>query len=192
MRNLSFDQRKCKEILAEYKEEELRNRFNNLLSEMEKFIDDNNLVDQVCVNHFILGNAIIDYYYDIMRLKDFHKKTKKANSQKVIAYSSYWFLVKKPIQIVNNASDNKALLTVNERFVLQYILTYLSERERDAHILLRDNPGLKSFSSYLLYYLVYRVRDAQSLEMMIVSFFAGQIYERTDEDISDLLHPFDC
>jgi len=42
-----------------------------------------------------------------------------------------------------------------------------------------------------LYYLVYRKVDAQSLEMILTAFMAGQIYESTDKDISDELHPFD-
>ncbi len=119
---------------------------------------------------YLIPNNIISIPYCEEIVKKKNKTWFYANSQKVIAYSSYWILVKKPIQIINNNSDNKALLSINERFVLQYILSYLSERKREAHILLRENPGLKNFASYLLYYLVYRVRDAQSLEMMIVSF----------------------
>jgi hypothetical protein len=33
--------------------------------------------------------------------------------------------------------------------------------------------------------------NAQSLEMIIVAFLAGQIYESIDEDLSEQLHPFD-
>ena len=62
---------------------------------------------------------------------------------------------------------------------------------RGDHIFVRSNEGLQNFSKFLLYYLIYRMHNAQSLEMIISAFMAGQIYERTDRDISNELHPYD-
>ena len=191
MTNLSFKNFKCDDIIAFFGEKKLAERYDALFFEAQKFLEVNNLSEKVVVNKIILANAVIDYFSDIKRLKDFHTDILKANSQKVITYSAWWFLYRRPMQIIDTSADDKELATINERFVLQYILDYLCERERSAHILLRNNKGLTNFATLLLYYLMYRAHDARSLEMIVTAFLAGQIYERIDEDISTLLHPFD-
>jgi len=191
MKNLSFKNFNCDDLISAFGEKDLEERYNALFAEAQKFIEVNELAEKAVVNRVILANVVIDYCSDIKRLKDFHTDVKKTNSQKVMAYSAWWFLYRKPIQIIDINVDNKDIATINERFIAQYILNYLSERERGTHILLRDNIGLKNFVKFLLYYLIYRASSARCLEMIITAFLAGQIYEQTNEDISDLLHPFD-
>jgi len=195
MDNIMSSYYKCDEILREYGEEKIAERWDVLYKELNAFLEYNELSSVASVNKLLLGYAIVDYFQDIERIKEFHK-IKKANSQKVIAYTAYWLLKRKPIQLNNPQPENQQsniteLNTLNERFVLQYISNYLSERKQKEHVLLRDNKGLKNFSKMMLYYLEYRLRDAQSLEMIITSFLAGQIYERTEKDISSELHPYD-
>ena len=43
----------------------------------------------------------------------------------------------------------------------------------------------------MLYFLKYRLFSAQYIEMMLISFFAGQVYQETSEDTSDKLPPSD-
>lgn len=69
---------------------------------------------------------------------------------------------------------------------MAYILDFLSGDDR-VPILLRDNEGLKSFSESLLYFLKYRLHEANSLEMMLTAFFAGQIYQEKERDLSNEL-----
>ena len=193
MKNLFCKYFDCNDLIQCFGEKKLEERFDSTLSMMETYISKNGLEEQVYVDRLVLANVIIDYFSDIERLKSFHTDIKKVNSEKVISYMSCWILRRKPIQIKNhtNSQYNKDLVTINERFVLQYILNYLSERKVEKHILLRDNTGLKNFASLFLYYLVYRKFDAQSLEMILTAFMAGQIYENTVKDISTELHPFD-
>ena len=191
MKHLVFEYISCDELIDEFGEQKIIDRYNTLYEEMQLFIKQNGLLDQAEVNKTILANVIIDYFYDIKRIKTFHVRISKANSEKVIAYTAYWILHRKPIQVKNNALNNFKMSTLNERFVLQYVLDYLSQRERKSHILLRENVGLKNFCKFMLYYFIYRSHDAQSLEMIITAFLAGQIYEQIDSDISDILHPFD-
>jgi hypothetical protein len=191
LKDISFKHYRCDDILQEFGEEKLKKRYGMLFDEMVKFLEVNKLQNKAAVNKDILANVMIDYFNDILRLKDFHVDIRKTNSPKVIAYTAYWLLVRKPIQITDDNSQDKCLATLNERFVLKYILDYLSESDRDGHILSRENKGLENFSGLMLYYIIYRTHDAQSLEMIITSFLAGQIYERTEKDISKDLHPFD-
>ena len=129
--------------------------------------------------------------YGTKVIKSFHQKIDKVNSQKVMSYLSYWFLRRKPIQIKDPNAEAKKVSIINEQFIIDYIFSYLSVRKQKTDLILREEDGLKNFTQSMLYYLVYRLRDPQSLEMIITSFLAGQIYENTTEDISCQLHPYD-
>lgn len=192
MKNLRFEYVSCDDITEIFGRKKLEERFDSLYHSMKTFIDSNELQDKVTINKCLLSAAIVDYFNDIKRIKDFHDQIEQTNSEKVIAYTSYWLIHRCPLQVsAEDAMWDRRLATINERFVLQYICNYLSVRERGSHIFLRPNTGLKNFSSFLLYYLIYRMHNAQSLEMIISAFMAGQIYERTDTDISNELHPYD-
>jgi len=185
-----FNYSRCDEIIKIFGKDKLEGRWNNLFEQMNIFLKDNNYSSLARVDEFLLSNAVIDYFFDIKRLKEFHG-IERINSIKKISYTSYWLLRRRPLQICEGASqDDRDLATLNERFVLQYICNYLSVRERGSHLFLRTNTGLKNFSGMLLYFLVYRVHDAHSLEMIIAAFLAGQIYESADIDLSDELHPY--
>ena len=191
MKHLIFEYLNCQDLIEIFGPQKLTERYDAVYEAAIKFIEANDLQEIVYVNKCILANAIIDYFNDIKRIKNFHKKIEKVNSQKVMAYLSYWFLRRKPIQIKDETTDIRKISFINEQFILNYIFTYLSVRKRNKHILLRTNPGLQNFSKSMLYYLIYRLRDPQSFEMILTSFMAGQIYENTEEDISNQLHPYD-
>lgn len=157
-------------------------RFTALLKDMESFIKKSNLQDDVRINELSLGYMLLDYFEDISRLKAFHH-VEHINGIRVVAYTAYWLLRRKPIQLLG---QKKEILYVNERFVLTYILNFLSSNDK-GEILLRSNSGLQSFSELLFYFLKYRFTSANALELVITSFFAGQIYQEIDEDISDEL-----
>ena len=155
-------------------------RFVSIATDIEAFIDSSGLKNKVSLNYLSLGTTLVDYFEDISRLKKFHR-VEHINSIKIVAYLSYWILKRKPIQILD---VDKSLLYVNERFVLAYILDFLSS---DQHILKRTNEGLKGFAETLFYVLKYRTSDAAIIEMTILSFFAGQIYQEKNEDLSQKL-----
>lgn len=157
-------------------------RFESLLEDINIFIKEADLKGKVIVNELALGYMLVDYFEDIRRLKTFHG-IDHVNSIKIVAYTSYWFLRRKPIQIIE---QEKELIYINERFVLAYILEFLSGNY-EPPLILRDNKGLKSFSESLFYFLKYRVNGANSLEMILTAFFAGQIFQERDKDLSDIL-----
>lgn len=164
------------------KEKKFQERFETLIEEILFFIDKMNLKGKVELNALALGYALVDYFEDVHRLKEFHK-VEHINGMKIVSYTAFWLLKRKPIQIT---ACEKELLDVNERFVLQYILSYLSN-DNKGHILSRENAGLTSFAETLLYFLKYRLTTANNLEIIIMSFFAGQIYQETNEDLSQSL-----
>lgn len=170
-------------ILEEFvdREDKFKDRFVSLLTGMNSFIKAAGLEGKVAVNELALGYALLDYFEDIRRLKEFHK-VNHINNIKIVAYTSYWILRRKPLQILE---QEKELMYINERYIAAYILDHLSE-DGD-HILNRTNSGLKSFSESLFYFLKYRFLSANSLELAITAFFAGQIYQEKTEDLSGKL-----
>lgn len=163
------------------RDEKFARRYAAIHADMWNYIKESGYEEKVFVNDMVLGYALVDYFEDIRRLKEFHH-VPHINSIKLVAYMAYWLLRRKPMQIVGN---EKELLYVNERFVLAYVLEFLNDGQ--THILERENRGLKSFRESLFYFFKYRQFNAQALEMIILSFFAGQVYQSKDVDISDKL-----
>lgn len=161
-------------------------RYIATLSNMRNFVCEMGYEEQVDVNELVLGFALIDYFEDVERLKLFHN-VEHINSVKVVSYMSYWILRRKPIQL---KVLDKNILYINEQYVLAYLLEFFSSRKKGL-LVTRENSGLKSFVKSLYYFLKYRAYSAQSIELFIMSFFAGQIYQETDMDISELLPPSD-
>ncbi len=159
-------------------DDKFHSRYAAIYADMMNYITESGYQDKVRVNELTLGYALVDYFEDIRRLKDFHH-IPHINSIKLVAYMAYWLLRRKPLQIV---ALEKELLYVNERFVLAYILEFLNDGQ--SHILERENSGLNAFVESLFYYFKYRQINAQAIEMIILAFFAGQVYQSKDIDIS--------
>ncbi|MCI8734309.1 MAG: hypothetical protein HFE40_02000 [Clostridia bacterium] len=164
-------------------EERYKSRYKALLDDVDSYIKTSDYNEtQVKLNKYSLNCMLVDYFLDIGRLKEFHHIV-HVNSIKIVAYISYWFLKRKPIQVL---SDDDNLLYINEKFITLYILDFLMS-ETGGNILDRQEKGLKAFREQLYYFLKFRHVDAQSLEMILTSFFAGQIYQELDEDLSSKL-----
>lgn len=165
------------DVIEMFGVETIKNRFNMLYQEMNAFIIKSGLSEYVTVDQALLGDAICDYFFDIY---EFHKfrGTNSVNEEKVISHMAYWLLNRKPLQIYCEQKKyfNK-LATVNERFVLLYILNYLSDRLGNIHILMQPNKDMKLFSERLFYLIVIGVRNAQILESVISLFISQYIYK---------------
>lgn len=173
---------KADNLLYEFaqKTEKFDERYTHLTKDITVFIEKNRLENKVILNEMALGYMLVDYFEDIRRLKTYHG-IEHVNNLKIVAYTSYWFLKRKPIQIV---SHEKELMYINERFILAYILNFLNQAD-EIPILSRENQGLKSFAESLFYFLKYKVNGPNNLEMILMAFFAGQIYQEKEEDLSD-------
>ncbi|MCL2593896.1 MAG: hypothetical protein FWD82_11140 [Defluviitaleaceae bacterium] len=187
-------------LLQQFDSNVIAERYDTTYNLMHAFIDECGLNGRVVVNTTILGAAILDYYENISRLKLINDLP-KANSIKCFAYLSYWLLRRKALQIIDTSieEDNNALQAyvrvlgnLNERFVLKYICTYFSSRDKSkGNIIGSEKIGLNRFVEALLYHLTYENFDPRNLEMIIFAFCAGQIYENTERDISEDFHPYD-
>lgn len=175
------------EILNDQKKlNKFEKRYEALYNQMYSYIEKSRYSNAVKINDIILGFMLVDYFTDIERLKEFHG-VNHINSIKLISYTVYWLLRRKPIQIIKS---DKTLQYVNERFALALILEFLSSKDKQ-HIAIRTNAGLKAFRELLFYFFKFRQFNAQDIELMITAFFAGQIYQETTKDISCNLPPSD-
>lgn len=156
-------------IIQEFGQLKIESRFNTLNKEMNIFIRRIGLSKCVLVNEDLLMKAVYDYFFTIYRFKKYHG-VNNINEQKVISYTSYYLLCRRPIQGSEVQYNCKELETINERFVILYILNYLSGCLGDTHILLQENRDMKKFSEELFHLFLMGVPKAQSLESIIEMF----------------------
>ncbi len=163
----------------------IEKRYNGLIQRYNEFIVEQKIQNMVSLNKLSLQHAIMDYYSDIGRLKDYHN-IELTNKIKVIAYESYWLWRRKPLQIIEGINDSKTkdteVLFCNELFVYTSILSFLSEGitdERYASLKEQNHSSdIDSFFQTLFYYLKFRQCNPQVFELVILSFLAGkQFYE---------------
>ena len=144
-----------------------------LRDQMEDYLRINKNDDCVKVSDDLLDHVIIDYFVDIVRLKEF-QGIERVNEAKIYAYLSYWVLRHKPMQIPVEDSEN--LVYINEEFVSDLIESFLYD-PADIPVSESKMDSIREFKKMLLYNLKYREYNAKSLELMIVAFNAGRGYQ---------------
>lgn len=169
-------------INSEEKRKKFSERYVSLYSQIQLYINKSGYKEDVVINDILLGYTLVDYFSDIDRLKIFHN-IEHINSIKLISYTVYWLLRRKPIQLKSN---RKELMHINERFALALVLDFLSSQGKN-HLAIRNESGLEAFKELLYYFFKFRQFTAQDIELMLTAFFAGQIYQETNMDLSGFL-----
>jgi hypothetical protein len=130
---------------------------------------------RVCISEDILNHVIIDYFVDIYRLKQF-QDIEKTHDSKIYAYTIYWLLRHKPMQLVET-SDAEDIAFVNEMFATEVLRSYLFRQPENVSIANVKREDMNNFAETLFYYFKYRDYSAQSIEMIVLSFQAGRAYQ---------------
>ncbi|GHT53619.1 hypothetical protein FACS1894106_4650 [Spirochaetia bacterium] len=129
--------------------------------------------DKVRIDEESFQMFIVDYFADIARLKDF-QDIERVNVDKIYGYELYWFLRRKPVQLVEPMPDN---FDINEKVALGVFiprilneagLPYTKETQKE-----EVHKRLNTFINLLLYNLKYRTYTQQSLELVIEAFLSG-------------------
>ena len=145
------------------------NRYENLLIQVQEILDGLGIIDKVCINTDLLELAVIDYFEDIARLKDF-QGIDRANVDKIYSYGAFWFLRRKPIQIIA-PSFPLAHLHINEKVCVAITVPkMLAEMGISAK---GEQRRIEDFLDLLHYNFKYRTYTQQSLELMMEAFFCG-------------------
>ena len=167
-------------ILSAFGKDKIEQRYNTLYEYLSAFIKRKKYEDKVNIAESVLNQAVIDYFADIHRLKNFHH-IEAINYLKIHAYTAYWILRRKPLQIINDDAQDVELAFVNERFVSSYLLQYL--RGEYTAVIITENERLAYFEfvKNLEYFLRYRVVTPQMLETMLEAFQAGISFQKSVE-----------
>ena len=166
-----------------FTEEKIDNRKKNLTARALSFINDNKFNDVIGLNDELLNITIIDYFADIYRLKQFHTDIKHINLHKIYAYISYWWIKRKPLQVIKNTKD-ETYNSINEKFIAHFLFHEMRRTvNKDIYngFLELDNRKEieKKYIENLEYFLIYRLKDAVSLELVLETFeFALKVFYR--------------
>lgn len=171
---------KIQEIYASYGDitnkiglDKVQKRFMDLNQAYVEFVQTENISDKVKINSFMLIHAVMDYFTDITRLKEFHQ-IDFTNSYKTLAYEISWLLRRKPIQVLEDGREE--LVYINEKFILSYALNFLVTSKESIRFQDLDKVRQQCFNGFIesfYYHLKYRNCTAQSLELAFLSFEAG-------------------
>lgn len=161
-------------IIEEFGVEKVQSKYNTLYNEMEQFLKDYELGDCLRIEEMALTHAVLDYFTDVSRLKKMHNIS-NINEIKVCAYESYWLLRRHSLQVVSNLSDEEKVVFANEKFVFSRIAKYLMDGNIGDKLNESNRKSILNFFDTLYYHLKFRNYDAQTLEMLIISFQAGKI-----------------
>lgn len=140
---------------------------------MPDFLRANDLEQIAYVHQMALAHAVMDYFSDIQRLKDY-QKIEHINEIKIKAYETFWLLKRKPIQLKEQLEDDR-LLYVNEKFLMTRLTSFMLGDEINRPIVGEKGVSFKNFLNTLYYYLKFRRCDAQSIELMLLAFQAGRL-----------------
>ncbi|MCL2796850.1 MAG: hypothetical protein FWD58_02185 [Firmicutes bacterium] len=145
-------------------------RFDSLLTETKAAIEalGYKLNEDVRVDAALMWQSILDYFVDTYKLKTF-EGIERTNNQKVYSYSLFWFLRRKPIQILKNVEDAEF---INERVGAHIFVAKLLKRISfpvTAEVKNEDAAmeAMKPFMNNVLYNFKYRIYTQQSLELMV-------------------------
>ena len=156
---------------------DIPSRYKAILDQMQDIIKAEGIQDKVQVNEDLLGKAIIDYFEDIDRLKQY-EEIDRIKTSKIYAYETYWLVRRKPIQIIGGGCEEKYLY-INELACTMMIIIKM-HKEANVEIRLGDEQ-LGEFTQLLYYNLRYRKFTQQSLELMIEAFYLGCSRKKTKE-----------
>jgi hypothetical protein len=117
---------------------------------MNSFIQEGNLKN-ISINETILWHVVLDCYTDIYRMKSFHN--------------------------VKEVNDEEQSIFINEKFVLSQILSFISKNNED-NLTIIANEKMDYFTATLFYFLKYRIKNPQTIELMLLAFEAGKEYQK--------------
>lgn len=167
-----YEQKDYEYLIKIFKKEVIEDRRNYLEKRVYKFIEKMGFEDCVMVNQVLVDMTVIDYFADIARIKGF-QEIERVNKNKITAYTAYWWLRRKPIQVIVTPEVYDDELTfVNEKFVTSLLLKDFFDAE------IQDIENSKEYKGYmelLFYYMKYRPLSPQALELMLATADVGKM-----------------
>lgn len=164
------------ELIAAVDADVIESRIRQISQEMVDFLEIRGLSEVAYIHEMALAHAVMDYFSDIQRLKDY-QKINHINEIKIKAYETFWLLQRKPIQLKEQLEDDR-MLYVNEKFLLTRLTSFMLGKDFNMPLVDEKGTAFKNYLDTLYYYLKFRRCDAQAIELMLLAFQAGtEIYK---------------
>ena len=163
-----------KELIDYFGIEVIQSRIEQIYDEMRAFLTTYEFSDDVRVDLAAVTHAVMDYFTDIRRLKDY-QKIEHANQAKIKAYETFWLLKRHPLSVIKDTGDDKYTF-INEKFLLMRLSSFLMGDKINKPIVDEQRKVLDNYLGVLLYNLKYRDCSAQAIELMVLSFEAGKVF----------------
>ena len=154
-------------------EDRLHEKYTEVLASANHFIEEAGYESHVECNERILFSLILDYYADLLRLKDFHG-IEWIRTEKSFAYLIAWIVRRKPLQFVHYTENEKDIY-VNERFATFLMLNECLLCGEKRFVGRENQSRLDEYINLLFYYFKYRECNPQVIELAIESFKMGTL-----------------
>lgn len=168
-------------LITQFGEDVIQKRHDYMEKRALKFIEESGLEGTVILNHLMLHAVILDYFTDIHRLKIF-ANISHSNKNKITAYMSYWWMRRKPLQVIVDTMDNEDLVYINEKFVAVLLSKDFMYENREK---LLSNEQCNTCLQHIYYHLKYRAYTAQTLELMLMAADTGIEIGKVNNVLSD-------
>lgn len=149
----------------------IEERYNKIEGIFQSFLKNAELESIFYLNKRILLIAILDFFSDILRLREYHS-IKEINEIKMKAYETSWILRRKPIQVrpesLAGLPENDY---INEQAVFDYLTSYLLDGQKIESAEIYEE--MTGFFDTLYYYLRFRDCEPRALEMALHAFQVG-------------------
>ncbi|MDR2517782.1 MAG: hypothetical protein LBD13_00020 [Spirochaetaceae bacterium] len=105
-------------LLRYFPEHIIKSRYEALWKDTVKILESLGVGDKVRIDEESFNMFVIDYFTDIARLKDF-QGIERANVNKIYGYELFWFLRRRPIQLIEPIADN---FDLNEKVAISIFI----------------------------------------------------------------------
>lgn len=145
-------------LLEHFGEKKIRDRTALLIETAKHLIKSYEISEYVSINFGLIEQIIIDYFADVKRLKDFHH-IEKIDFPKISAYTTYWAIRRKPLQIKTAVPDEvtrkkQILIDINEWFASYLLKCMVFDMAKP---IFKDLANWIRFDNLLTYFLTYRI-----------------------------------
>lgn len=166
------------EVIDHFGRNTIQDRYRFLFEKMQTYISERKLSNHLWISEKILQQLVMDYFTDIFRLQNFHK-IENPNKAKILAYQIYWILRRKPIQVKSPEnelnSEDPRIVFPNEGFTTTLVSTEFLMPKETIPLSEEEERAFFVFLDHLHYYFKYRNVDKQNLELILYSFYVGNL-----------------
>lgn len=142
------------------------------------------------VSKDLLYEIVMDTLSDLERIQDFHN-TPVPNRLKKAAYIVYWFVKHKPLSFERtlplppnsgfDCIEQFQFRFLNEEFGVRFLMGAVfpnnAERKECSAFIKESRIRRNHFQRFLLYYLVYRMESAKSIEAILLALTISPAWE---------------